>query len=385
MMRHAKKRCAPSTSFCCDTAWDSICVARRLSCARYAGGPPPGLCPESDHDCFSEGAAGCTDLECCEAVYAVDAFCCNTSWDGICVEEAHDLCGALQCSADCPADLNLDGEVNGADLGILCANWATDDPCSDLNDDGIVDGADLGLLLAAWGPCFPSICPASDHDCLTEGGPGCSDLECCEAVCSVDAFCCETSWDGVCVGEATEICGGEPGLCPESDHDCLTEGGPGCSDLECREAVCGVDAFCCETSWDGVCVGEATEICGGEPGLCPESDHDCLTEGGPGCSDLECCEAVCSVDSFCCAVSWDGVCVGEATEICGGEPGLCPESDHDCLTEGGPGCSDLECCEAVCSVDPSAARSRGTACVSARPPRSAAASPASAPSPTTTA
>jgi len=52
------------------------------------------------------------------------------------------------------ADLNQDGTVDGADLGVLLAAWR---PCpagccpADLNRDGTVDGADLGLMLAAWG------------------------------------------------------------------------------------------------------------------------------------------------------------------------------------------------------------------------------------------
>jgi len=50
-----------------------------------------------------------------------------------------------------PADLNCDGVVDGADLGILLNAWGTGDPVADLNGDGVVDGADLGELLNAWG------------------------------------------------------------------------------------------------------------------------------------------------------------------------------------------------------------------------------------------
>lgn len=54
----------------------------------------------------------------------------------------------------CPADLNHDGVVNGADLGLLLGSWG---PCSgcaaDLNADGVVNGADLGLMLGSWGAC----------------------------------------------------------------------------------------------------------------------------------------------------------------------------------------------------------------------------------------
>jgi len=53
-------------------------------------------------------------------------------------------------SPSSPADLNGDGQVNGADLGLLLAAWGELEGAADLNDDGIVDGADLGLLLAAW-------------------------------------------------------------------------------------------------------------------------------------------------------------------------------------------------------------------------------------------
>ncbi|MFO0873400.1 MAG: hypothetical protein U0575_05455 [Phycisphaerales bacterium] len=51
------------------------------------------------------------------------------------------------------ADLNHDGLVNGADLGILLAAWGTcpAGACpADLNCDGKVDGGDLGVLLAQW-------------------------------------------------------------------------------------------------------------------------------------------------------------------------------------------------------------------------------------------
>jgi hypothetical protein len=55
----------------------------------------------------------------------------------------------------CPADLNSDGQVNGADLGILLANWGPCEGClGDLDGDNIVSGADLGQLLASWGPCL---------------------------------------------------------------------------------------------------------------------------------------------------------------------------------------------------------------------------------------
>ena len=46
-------------------------------------------------------------------------------------------------------DLDGDGQVSGADLGLLLAGWGEPGP-TDLDGDGTTNGADLGLLLAAW-------------------------------------------------------------------------------------------------------------------------------------------------------------------------------------------------------------------------------------------
>jgi hypothetical protein len=53
----------------------------------------------------------------------------------------------------CPPDLNLDGTVDGIDLGVLLGAWGSPSGNADLNADGVVDGIDLGLLLGAWGAC----------------------------------------------------------------------------------------------------------------------------------------------------------------------------------------------------------------------------------------
>jgi hypothetical protein len=53
----------------------------------------------------------------------------------------------------CPADLNDDGLVDAADLGILLGAWGTTGSSADLNADGAVNGADLSVILGAWGPC----------------------------------------------------------------------------------------------------------------------------------------------------------------------------------------------------------------------------------------
>jgi hypothetical protein len=59
-------------------------------------------------------------------------------------------------TCQCLADLFVDHQVNGADLGALLAFWGPVSrvlPSADINRDGNVDGADLGYLLNAWGAC----------------------------------------------------------------------------------------------------------------------------------------------------------------------------------------------------------------------------------------
>ncbi len=53
----------------------------------------------------------------------------------------------------CLGDLDGDGWVDGADLGIFLALWGGDPDIADLDGDGVADANDLGILLANWGEC----------------------------------------------------------------------------------------------------------------------------------------------------------------------------------------------------------------------------------------
>jgi hypothetical protein len=97
----------------------------------------------------------------------------------------------------CTWDLNLDGQVDGADLGIMLANWDTDAP-GDFDDSGVVDGADLGVMLANWGLC-PAAVPSNDlcSDAIEITGSGWVDF------CNFDATTqVLNAFD--CVGEAVD-------------------------------------------------------------------------------------------------------------------------------------------------------------------------------------
>lgn len=255
------------------------------------------------------------------------------------------------------------------------------------------------------------ICPNPDHDCSSQGTPGCSDEACCNNVCAADPFCCAVQWDAICVGEAGSICGIFPPPCdpPNANETCdtATDGGvlkPGdctvftgtinCAQPDCPDfsigdgnvwikfeltttsnvdlAYCGsagvwgdawlnmtnncpcsgftsaaTFAFSCsdgnvDMNWANlppgvyyypvmkdaafgsvgdymitVCVTEGVPVC-------PNNSHDCCTQGTPGCCDEECCNTVCGIDPFCCAVSWDAICVGEAQSFCATPCAPCP-------------------------------------------------------------
>ncbi len=181
---------------------------------------------------------------------------------------------------DCPADLDGNGEVGPGDLAILLANWGGDD-VGDFDGDCIVGPADLAFLLAEWGDCDQC---GSIHagDCFDANNtPGCADAACCAGVCDLDPFCCEVSWDQLCVDAALVTC--SPDACGQAGDCCTVHDTPGCDQSLCCSAVCGQDPFCCEVNWDSLCVDAALDnalcLCEKEPCVvCPDGG---VPEGEP--------------------------------------------------------------------------------------------------------
>ena len=127
--------------YCCQVAWDAVCVLRSdLACGAPCGGAEACGAGGSCHQ--EHLSAGCEDEMCCEAVCSLDPICCLAQWDAACVELARD-CQQID------ADLNGDGKIDGADLGMLLLKWGTSDPIADLDGSGMVGGSDLGILLGA--------------------------------------------------------------------------------------------------------------------------------------------------------------------------------------------------------------------------------------------
>lgn len=54
-----------------------------------------------------------------------------------------------------------------------------------------------------------------------------------------------------------------------------------------------------------------------EPGCGSPFAGSCFVPGpSPSCNDATCCETICAIDPFCCAVEWDGICAEEAMIGC---------------------------------------------------------------------
>jgi hypothetical protein len=193
-----------------------------------------------------------------------------------------------------------------------------------------------GYLTIFCGP-GPSCGPGAG-DCLTANGtPACEDVECCNAVCGIDRYCCDVEWDEFCTDEAQGLCGGMFPACVDGTGDCMVgltcNGGtnagqpcaadadcpeaaclrdPGCDQPECCQAVCLNDPFCCLTEWDDVCAADAAERCTMFE-VCATAEGSCFAEHrDPGCRDEECCLLVCGMDPACCLNEWDDVCVDQA-------------------------------------------------------------------------
>jgi hypothetical protein len=274
-----------------------------------------GMCdPGEDVSCPGDCAAPCAhevcatgvalDLACDPCVQMVcnaDPFCCSDQWDGQCIDQAENLCGAMCCG---------DGVCSGEDCGSCPADCGAC-VCGDGKCEGencVTCDADCGACICGDGTCLGEDCTGCPSDC----GP-CPDCPhtvckvgealdasvcrdpCVDEICAADAACCGNaySFDGACAYDASMTCGGEP----------------------CIALVCAQDASCCNGAWTQACVDLAKSACN----LTCACSHDPRQAGGgplaPGCDP--CVDAVCAADPYCCTTDWDTICVDEVDVVCG--------------------------------------------------------------------
>ncbi|MBL9149998.1 MAG: hypothetical protein JNM94_15015 [Phycisphaerae bacterium] len=331
---------------CCTLSWDQTCVEWANIFCPGCGSPLVGAC------CWPHAGPYCDDAACCETVCAADPFCCSTTWDNVCVLVANASCNLTLCNCGDPS-------------AGLCKTVHATPGCSDFECCTAVCSADSYCCAAEWDfACTlltlefcDSLATCGDlgkGSCFVKHDtPGCDDGGCCERVCDIDPLCCEIAWDLDCVFFADSVCTDCGDL---STGSCFVpHGSPACSDKECCEGVCAGDPFCCQDSWDTVCAFLASAICPDPLQNCGTNvSRNCyLPSSLPGCDNASCCNEICtSIDPFCCEGAWDEVCVDMALSYCGDFGAACP-GRGSCITEHVfPGCNDAICCTAICLLDP---------------------------------
>ena len=119
-----------------------------------------GRCPDINGD----GVVDAADLGYLLGVWGTGDPAADFNGDGVvgCFDQEYLLGNWGKCET-CPADLNNDGTVNGADLGVLLGSWGID--CRfDLDSNGVVGANDDDALLCLWGPVNPSSHPDGDFN-----------------------------------------------------------------------------------------------------------------------------------------------------------------------------------------------------------------------------
>lgn len=301
-------------SFCCDVRWDFACVLfAQLNCNIGE----PGVCggPNTESCYRAHASAACDDPECCATVCAISPSCCEQTWDILCAALANDVCIG-SCQPDCPVDAIQESEICGQNKNDPCffpsvAPVLQTIPC---------DGSVCGTINVAQGPnglvrdidVWKVTAVDSNGDGLTSlqlsfssgfqgfaaliPATGCAPLT--SALTWVDtSICIEVPSPTVCVAPGDYYVVVAQGTWPnfgttliECDVNdryyvrlfcndllcappCNPQGescfeahkSPGCGDVACCEAICGVDPFCCEINWDGGCAQAAIDSCAEVP------------------------------------------------------------------------------------------------------------------------
>lgn len=192
----------------------------------------------------------------------------------------------------------------------------------------------------------PDGCPGVEPCFIAHDTPGCASDACCQLVCADESACCDSTWSDECASTALQLCE-LPSGCPSPGTCGGAHGTPGCDDETCCAVVCSHNPGCCATSWTFECAVRAWSECGGTCG----SGGDCFALHGPGCQDVGCCSTICAADTFCCETQWDQSCIDAALVSCAGI-GACG-GDESCVTpHGTAGCGDEVCCQSVCMLNP---------------------------------
>lgn len=213
--------------YCCDTEWDINCVDAAVGieacgCSYECGDTCAGDC------CRAHDNGSCDDAECCALICASDPYCCDTLWDSVCASEARarctgktDACPLPPCGSDLLPSCCVPSDVPN------CSNESCCEAVCALDPFCCTTAWDTTCVLAAAGnaacDCQGPVCgdPTAGSCFTVHDDPFCDEAGCCQLVCSFDTACCSVSWDADCVALAQFFCGGN--FAPLVDH---FRGGP---------------------------------------------------------------------------------------------------------------------------------------------------------------
>ena len=196
------------------------------------------------------GDAVCASTEGCAS--CPDDCVCDTCGDQVCgLEEACDTCepdcgpcntqncGNAQCDAgetaqNCPQDCG-----SGT---AMCGDASCDAPET---EQSCPQDCGSGSVMCGDQYCDP---PETEQTCPADCGST-------SVVCG-DQYCDPPETAQTCPSD----CGQQGGNCTHSACDEGDVLDPSCD--PCAAIVCQFDPYCCQTAWDGQCVGEASYFCG---------------------------------------------------------------------------------------------------------------------------
>ncbi len=258
----------------------------------------PGCGGTSSSACKPSDQPGTADKTVEACVCGLDAYCCNVSWDSTCVGEAKDDCGAdcgceklpkaeLACTSNsdcafCDSDFDLCDGGWSCVAGTCTATAAVE--CDTSKDKG----------------CVKTACEPGTGKCSTAASDaGCSDKD----ACTVDT--CDTT-----TGECTNVKSPECG----TNSPCKTSTFPSSADPDVTACVCAMDSYCCNSSWDSICVNEAKSQCNAQ------CQCDKLTADKLACTKTADC-TWCDENANVCDGGWQcdsGTCTPSAAVTCDG-------------------------------------------------------------------
>lgn len=296
----------PTDCGVCATCGDKNCDAAKENCGSCPD--DCGACPAVPTECKPKSsgapdAKGCGGCACEDCVCKADAFCCQTAWDSLCVSECSDpttckgpkcptiptWCGDKSCNngetpKTCPQDCQQTGPCGDG----FCEGSETCTSCP--GDCGSCAG--LPVSGCGNGKCDNAehcgVCPKDCGVCSTDCGsvaakatPGCPGCKCEAAVCAKDPYCCKNAWDGLCVNE----CAAEMTCPKDACGDGVCSGSETCDSCkgDCGACVCG-DGKCNLSESDTTCPADCIK-CGDGKCSAGENITNCKVDCGGGCEN----------------------------------------------------------------------------------------------------